>query len=58
MVDMRAFAEPDVAVLETLARLQLTARRFGTSIVLQHASPALVDLLTFAGLSEVLPTVG
>ena len=49
---MRAF---DPESLAALVRLQLIARRLGTSIELHNACPRLVDFLTLAGLSEVLP---
>lgn len=41
--------------LEALARMQLTARRAHRSIRLQRTSPALQDLLDFAGLADVVP---
>jgi hypothetical protein len=45
---------PDVAAIDTLARLQLSARRIGLEVTLRHASIELQDLLAFAGLREVL----
>jgi hypothetical protein len=45
---------PDVATIDTLARLQLTARRLGLDLRLRHASSELLDLLDFAGLCDVL----
>jgi hypothetical protein len=45
---------PDVAAIDTLARLQLTARRLGLEVRLRHASSELQDLLAFAGLRDVL----
>jgi len=48
---------PDPSVLDTLARLQLAARRLGTTIRLHNASPALVDLITIAGLGDILVVV-
>jgi hypothetical protein len=53
-VDVRVHA--DVATIDALARLQLTARRLGGSIRLYQPRPELADLLTLAGLREVLPT--
>jgi hypothetical protein len=44
----------DALALETLARLQLVARRFGMEIRLRHASRELLDLIAFVGLSDVL----
>jgi hypothetical protein len=45
---------PDVAAIDALARLQLTARRLGLEIKLRQASSELQDLLAFAGLRDVL----
>jgi hypothetical protein len=45
---------PDAAAIDTLARLQLTARRLGLEIRFRHASTELQDLLAFAGLRDVL----
>jgi hypothetical protein len=49
-----AFFAPDAAAIDTLARLQLTARRLGLEFRLRHASNELQDLLAFAGLRDVL----
>lgn len=48
----------DVATVEVLARLQLTACRLGGRIRLQRASPELVRLLAFVGLAGVLSCGG
>ena len=56
--DVSGITEPDAVTLEALARLQLIAQRLGTSIRLANASPQLVDLLTLAGLTDVLPVCG
>ena len=45
---------PDAAALDALARIQLNARRLGLELELRHASKALLDLIAFAGLDEVL----
>ena len=45
---------PDIATIDTLARLQLTARRLGLELRLRDASTELQDLLAFAGLHDVL----
>jgi hypothetical protein len=45
---------PDAAAIDTLARLQLNARRLGLELRLRHASSELQDLLDFAGLRDVL----
>ena len=51
--DVRA-VRPDAAALDALARIQLNARRLGLELELRHASKALLDLIAFAGLDEVL----
>jgi STAS domain-containing protein len=45
---------PDIAAVDVLARLQLTARRLGVEIRLRHASSELLELIAFAGLRDVL----
>ena len=55
MVDVSALTEPDPAILDALVRLQLAARRLGSSIRLENACTELVDLLALVGLPEVLP---
>ncbi len=52
--DVSAITKPDEADVDALARLQLAARRSGASIVLRNATPALVDVLTAAGLAAAL----
>lgn len=47
--------EPDAVVVDALARLQLAAQRHGCQVLLREASPELVELVAFMGLSEVLP---
>ena len=47
--------EPDAVTVDALARLQLAARRRGCRVRLRNASPALLDLVAFMGLTEVLP---
>jgi len=56
--DVAALTRPDLATLDALARMQLTARRGGTRMQLRGASPALVGLLALTGLGEVLPLLG
>ena len=51
--DVGALA-PDGVAVDTLARLQLAARRVGLELRLRHASRELLELLAFAGLEEVL----
>ena len=52
--DVDALVEPDVVTVETLARLQLTARRLGCELQLRRTSAELQELLGFMGLQEVL----
>jgi ABC-type transporter Mla MlaB component len=47
--------EADAVTVNALAGLQLAARRHGCRIHLRHASTALVELIDFMGLSDVLP---
>lgn len=52
--DVGGLREPDLLTVNTLARLALACRRQGQRLLLVHASPALVALVSFAGLEEVL----
>jgi anti-anti-sigma regulatory factor len=53
--DVGATTTAELATIDVLARLQLTARRLGRSIRLRHASGPLVDMIELTGLSSVLP---
>ena len=53
--DVGAVTDPDAATLDALARVQLTARRLGRRILLRGACQELRDLLSFAGLTDVVP---
>jgi ABC-type transporter Mla MlaB component len=57
-VEVGGLASPDQVAIDALARLQLTARRLGSSIRLRHAREKLRDLLVLTGLSEELPASG
>ncbi len=46
---------PDLCAVETLARLQLAARRLGCSIRLRDTCAELSALLDLAGLADVVP---
>jgi ABC-type transporter Mla MlaB component len=48
-------AEADVATVDALARLQLTAKRLGCRMRLRNASAELLKLVAFMGLADVLP---
>jgi ABC-type transporter Mla MlaB component len=52
--DLSALGEADAETIDLLARLQLEARRQDRMLRLLHASPALQDLIAFAGLDSVL----
>jgi ABC-type transporter Mla MlaB component len=45
----------DAVTVDALARLQLAARRRGCRVHLRNASPELLELVGFMGLSDVLP---
>jgi ABC-type transporter Mla MlaB component len=47
--------DADARTLDALARLQLTARRLGGEIRLGDAPSAVLDLLEFAGLGDIVP---
>ena len=53
--DVRAVAEPDLAVVDALARLALTARRAGGRVTVRGGDAGLRRLLALAGLTDVLP---
>jgi ABC-type transporter Mla MlaB component len=50
-----AGVEPTAGSVDALARLQLGARRAGCQVRLRNASPDLLRLVDFLGLSDVLP---
>jgi hypothetical protein len=52
--DVGALGASDARAIEFLARLQLTAMRFGYGLRLSHASADLRELIGFSGLDEVL----
>jgi hypothetical protein len=47
-------ARPNAATVDSLARLALMLRREGSRLILRHASPELVELIAFMGLTEAL----
>jgi ABC-type transporter Mla MlaB component len=47
--------EPDAVTVDALARLQLAARRYGCGVRLCNASAELRELVSFMGLTDVLP---
>ena len=52
--DIGAVVAPDATTLDALARMELTARRYGTTIHFENACPRLVDLLDLIGLGDAL----
>ena len=56
--DVSELGQPDVATVGALARLQLTARRFGGQIRLRHACDELRDLLALLGLTDTVQLGG
>jgi ABC-type transporter Mla MlaB component len=52
--DLRAVTRPDVVTVEALARLRLTARRHGCTLVIDGADPRLHALIDLLGLGEPL----
>jgi anti-anti-sigma regulatory factor len=54
LCDVGGVAVHDAVLVETLLRLQLTARRLGGRIRVQKASPQLLELLGATGLRAVL----
>lgn len=53
--DVEALADPDLATVDALARLQLAARRRGRRVTLVGASTRLGELLDICGLDEAIP---
>jgi hypothetical protein len=51
--DVSSATSPDLTVVDALARLALTARRHGRSLVIRRACAELRDLLALAGLPAV-----
>lgn len=51
---LRGSGAPDLSTVDRLARLQLAAQSTGGRAVLEEVTPALVELLEFAGLGALL----
>jgi hypothetical protein len=47
--------DPDAVTVDALARLQLAAQRYACQVRLRDASPGLLELVAFMGLTDVLP---
>ena len=52
--DVRGVRAPDLATIDALARLCLTARRLGCRVELRGACPELRELLGLVGLGDVV----
>lgn len=52
--DLGRITTPDAAVIDALARVQLTARRLGRTVLYRSASPFVRSLLDLAGLEQVI----
>ncbi len=52
--DISALGDPDVGTVADLARLHVVAHRLDVDVVLRNASDALVELIAFVGLADVL----
>ena len=55
--DVARLTAPDAGDVDALARLQLTARRLGSSIRLRYPSDYLCELLDLVGLRGAVPCV-
>jgi len=54
VLDCQQLANPHLAVLDQLVRLQLALHRDGCELELRNADDSVLDLIGFAGLAEVL----
>ena len=52
--DLARVRTPDAAIIDALARVQLTAKRLGRTVLYRSASPFVRSLLDLAGLEQVL----
>ena len=52
--DIGGLGDPDVGTVADLARLHVVAHRLDVDVVLRNASDALVELIAFVGLADVL----
>jgi hypothetical protein len=59
VIEAGALTNPDLATVEAVASLQLSARRLGCSMRLRHPPRELLELLALVGLGDVvLPNAG
>jgi hypothetical protein len=54
VLDCQRLANPHLAVIDQLARLQLALKRDGCELQLRNADDSVLGLIEFAGLAEVL----
>lgn len=54
LCDVGAVVEADAVIVDALARLQLTAKRLGSGVLVVHACSELRELVTLMGLSDVV----
>jgi anti-anti-sigma regulatory factor len=54
VLDCQQLADPHLAVIDQLVRLQLALRRDGCELRLRNADDTVLDLIGLAGLAEVL----
>lgn len=52
--DVSALVDPDITVVDTLARLQLVADRLGYELKLRNACDPLKELLELSGLTGIV----
>ncbi|MEA2643745.1 MAG: hypothetical protein QOG08_771 [Chloroflexota bacterium] len=52
--DCGSVTDPTAATIDQIARLMLAARRCGCELEVKDASPELLELISFVGLSGVL----
>ncbi len=52
--DIGSLADADLGAVAGLARLHVASRRLGFDLVLHNGSDALVELVAFVGLADVL----
>jgi ABC-type transporter Mla MlaB component len=53
-VDCAAFRQPDLATVDALLRLRLMLKRAGEDVVLENSGQWLRELISLAGVQEVL----
>jgi hypothetical protein len=54
VLDCQRLKDPQLAEIDQIARVQLAAQSRGCELELRNANEALLELIAFAGLTEVL----